>query len=57
MICCLLTLVFCLLEENLWKELEIDFGPEKVRFYFEEIDLQSNMFNLDVDTVFKLIDE
>ncbi|MDD7512123.1 MAG: glutathione reductase [Peptostreptococcaceae bacterium] len=51
------TLAFCLLEENLWNELEKKFGLEKVRFYFEKIDVKSNMFNLDVDTVFKLIDE
>ena len=48
------TLAFVILTKDLWKQLENEFGKEKVSYYFEEINPQSKMFDLDVDTIFKI---
>lgn len=48
------TLAFVVLHQNLWEELEHEFGKEKVGYYFERITLQSKMFDMDFETVFKI---
>lgn len=48
------TLAFAVLTKDLWKQLENEFGKEKVRYYFEKITLESKMFDMDVDTIFKI---
>lgn len=48
------TLVFVVLNQSLWEKLENEFGKEKVRYYFEEITLESKMFDMDFETVFKI---
>lgn len=48
------TLAFVVLTKDVWKQLENEFGKEKVTYYFEEITLESKMFNMDVDTIFKI---
>ena len=36
--------------------LDDEFGADTVRYYFEPIDLESNMFNLDMDEVSALLE-
>lgn len=48
------TLAFVVLTKDLWKQLENEFGKEKVSFYFEEINPKSKMFDMDVDIIFKI---
>lgn len=48
------TLAFVILTKDLWKQLENDFGKEKVSYYFEKITLESKMFDMDFETVFKI---
>lgn len=48
------TLAFVVLTKDLWKQLEDDFGKEKVRYYFEKITLESKMFDMHFETVFKI---
>ena len=48
------TLAFVVLTKDLWKQLENEFDKEKVRYYFEEINFKSKMFDMDVDTIFKI---
>ncbi|MBF0715681.1 hypothetical protein [Gemelliphila palaticanis] len=48
------TLAYVVLTKDLWEQLENEFGKEKVRYYFEEINLQSKMFDMDFETVFKM---
>lgn len=48
------TLAFVVLNQSLWEKLENEFGKEKVRYYFEEITLESKMFNMDFEIVFKI---
>ena len=48
------TLAFVVLTKDLWKQLENEFGKEKVSYYFEEINFKSKMFGMDVDTIFKI---
>ncbi|MBS4761396.1 hypothetical protein KG089_01580 [Carnobacteriaceae bacterium zg-ZUI252] len=48
------TLAFVVLNQSLWEKLENEFGKEKVRYYFEEITLESKMFDMDFETVFKI---
>ena len=43
-----------LLTKDLWKQLENEFDKEKVNYYFEEIDFKSKIFDMDVDTIFKI---
>ena len=38
-----------------WANLEDEFGADTVRYYFEPINLESNMFNLSTDEVFALL--
>ena len=48
------TLAFVVLTKDLWKQLENEFDKEKVSYYFEEINFKSKMFDMDVDTIFKI---
>ena len=49
------TLGFTVLSGAEWAKLNDEFGADTVRYYFEPINLESNMFNLDMDTVFALL--
>ena len=49
------TLGFTVLSGAEWAKLDDEFGADTVRYYFEPINLESNMFNLDMDTVFALL--
>ena len=50
------TLGFTVLSGAEWAKLNDEFGADKVRYYFEPIDLESNMFNLDMDEVSALLE-
>ena len=49
------TLGFTVLSGAEWVNLEDEFGADTVRYYFEPINLESNMFNLGIDEVFALL--
>lgn len=49
------TLGFTVLSGTEWAKLDDEFGADTVRYYFEPIDFESNMFNLDMDEVFALL--
>lgn len=49
------TLGFTVLSGAEWAKLEDEFGADTVRDYFEPINLESNMFNLNTDEVFALL--
>ena len=49
------TLGFTVLSGAEWANLEDEFGADTVRYYFEPINLESNMFNLRTDEVFALL--
>ncbi|MDK7356647.1 hypothetical protein [Veillonella atypica] len=49
------TLGFTVLSGAEWVKLDDEFGVDAVRYYFEPINLESNMFNLDMDEVFALL--
>ena len=49
------TLGFTVLPGGAWANLEDEFGADIVRYYFEPINLESNMFNLGTDEVFALL--
>ena len=50
------TLGFTVLSGAEWANLEDEFGADTVRYYFEPINLESNMFNLDMDEVSELLE-
>ena len=50
------TLGFTVLSGPEWAKLDDEFGADMVRYYFELIDLESNMFNLDMDEVSALLE-
>ena len=50
------TLGFTVLSGAEWANLEDEFGADTVRYYFEPINLESNMFNLDMDEVSALLE-
>ena len=50
------TLGFTVLSGAEWAKLNDEFGEDTVRYYFEPIDLESNMFNLDMDEVSALLE-
>ena len=50
------TLGFTVLSGAEWANLEDEFGADTVRCYFEPINLESNMFNLDMDEVSALLE-
>ena len=50
------TLGFTVLSGAEWANLDDEFGADTVRYYFEPIDLESNMFNLDMDEVSALLE-
>ncbi|MDU6816407.1 MAG: hypothetical protein E6419_03445 [Veillonella sp.] len=49
------TLGFTVLSGAEWAKLNDEFGADTVRYYFEPINLESNIFNLDMDEVFALL--
>ena len=49
------TLGFTVLSGAEWAKLNDEFGVDTVRYYFEPINLESNMFNLDMDEVSALL--
>ena len=49
------TLGFTVLSGSEWTKLSDEFGVDTVRYYFEPINLDSNMFNLDMNEVFALL--
>ena len=50
------TLGFTVLSGAEWSKLDDECGADTVRYYFEPIDLESNMFNLDMDEVSALLE-
>ena len=50
------TLGFIVLPAAEWQKLEDDFGEQTVSYYFAPIDLETKMFDLDVNEVFSLIE-
>ena len=50
------TLGFTVLSGAEWAKLDDEFGADVVRYYFEPINLESNMFNLDMDEVSALLE-
>ena len=50
------TLGFTVLSGAEWAKLNDEFGADTVRYYFEPITLESNMFNLDMDEVSTLLE-
>ncbi|CAK7058435.1 MULTISPECIES: hypothetical protein [Fusobacterium] len=51
------TLAFIPKESKYWRELENEFGTEKVRKYFSVIDENSRMFDMEMNEIFKLMEE
>lgn len=49
------TLGFTVLSGPEWAKLNDEFGADVVRYYFEPIDFESDMFNLGMDEVFSLL--
>ena len=49
------TLGFTVLSVSEWAKLDDEFGADTVRYYFEPIDFESDMFNLGMDEVFALL--
>lgn len=49
------TLGFTVLSGAEWAKLEDEFGADTIRYYFEPINLESNMFNLNTDEVSALL--
>ena len=50
------TLGFTVLSGAEWAKLNDEFGADTVRYYFEPINLESDMFNLDMDEVSALLE-
>lgn len=51
------TLAFVVLSAPQWEKLEREFGAEQVAYYFAPIDENSQMFEMDVDDVFDLLEQ
>ena len=51
------TLAFVVLSAPQWEKLEREFGAEQVAYYFAPIDSDSQMFEMDVDDVFDLLEQ
>ena len=51
------TLAFVLLPASQWEQLEREFGAEQVTYYFPPIHADSQMFEMDVDEVFDLLEQ
>ena len=49
------TLGFTVLSGAEWAKLDDEFGADTVRYYFEPIDFESDIFNLGMDEVFALL--
>ena len=49
------TLGFTVLSVSEWAKLDDEFGADTVRYYFEPIDFESDLFNLGMDEVFALL--
>ena len=51
------TLAFAVLSADDWQKLEWEFGAEQVTYYFAPIHADSQMFEMDVDEVFDLLEQ
>ena len=51
------TLAFTVLPTDDWEKLEREFGAEQVTYYFAPIYADSQMFEMDVDEVFDLLEQ
>ena len=51
------TLAFAALPTDNWQKLEREFGAEQVTYYFAPIHADSQMFEMDVDEVFDLLEQ
>ena len=51
------TLAFAVLPTDDWQKLEREFGAEQVTYYFAPIHADSQMFEMDVDEVFDLLEQ
>ena len=51
------TLAFAVLSADDWQKLEREFGAEQVTYYFPPIHADSQMFEMDVDEVFDLLEQ
>ena len=51
------TLAFAVLLADDWQKLEREFGAEQVTYYFAPIHADSQMFEMDVDEVFDLLEQ
>lgn len=51
------TLAFCIGLTSQWEQLEQEFGEEKVSYYFEPVQSNSVMFEMDMDEVFDLLEQ
>ena len=51
------TLAFAVLSADDWQKLEREFGAEQVTYYFAPIHADSQMFEMDVDEVFDLLEQ
>ena len=51
------TLAFAVLPMDDWERLEREFGAEQVAYYFAPISPDSQMFEMDVDEVFDLLEQ
>ena len=51
------TLAFAVLPADDWQKLEREFGAEQVTYYFAPIHADSQMFEMDVDEVFDLLEQ
>lgn len=50
-------LAFAVLPADDWQKLEREFGAEQVTYYFAPIHVDSQMFEMDVDEVFDLLEQ
>ena len=51
------TLAFCVLQAEQWRRLAQEFGAETLDYYFAPIYADSQMFEMDVDEVFDLLEQ
>ncbi len=51
------TLAFCIYPTAQWKQIEQEFGIEKVAYYFAPVKADSIMFEMDMNDVFNLLEQ
>lgn len=51
------TLAFCIFLSEQWRQLEKEFGKDKVEYYFAPIQQDSVMFEMDMNEVFALLEQ